>query len=508
MLDVEDWRSLRWLHLREGKSQRWISKEFGISRNTVSKYLQNPDPPKYTMKTDREQPLRAQWRPIVARLLEADSDAPKKQRHTARRLYDRLVAEHGYRGSIRTVQYLMTEFRKTGGKQVSLPLAFQAGKDAQVDFSESVVILAGQKQKVFGFEMRLNYSRKKFVMFFPCQNREAFYEGHVQAFEYFGGVPARITYDNLRAAVRKVLQGKRRELADGFKKLAGYYAFEPNFCTPRRANEKGGIEGSIGYSRRNWLVPVPSFSDMDELNRFARRKCDEENNRVVAGTSCTIGEAFDCERGHLLGLPGKPFGASIIQAGCVDGYSTISFARNHYSVPVSVADKRLLVRAYWDRIEITDGRNIVAQHKRCHSVGKYIFDPFHYIEALEKKPNAVPYAAPIVQHEWPPGYWQFFERLNKIDSSRAGREFVRLLRIHRQYGPTLTIAAVEEANGLLATNCDVVLSFIHCKMREQQVPPQLELIEGELATHAVKLAQPDQYDELLGGHEHDKQCIA
>lgn len=503
-MDLDDWTSMRWLNHREGKSQRWISKEFGISRNTIAKYLQNPDPPKYTMKVEREQPLRKKWRPIVAAILEADKTAPKKQRHTARRVFDRLVSEHGYTGSVRTIQYLITEFKqKRTGKDISIPLAFEAGKDAQVDFSESVAKIAGVKQKVFGFEMRLNFSRKKFVMFFPCQNREAFLEGHVQAFKYFGGVPARISYDNTKVAVKKILSGKQREITDSFKHLKGHYTFQDNFCTPGKGNEKGGVESSIGYSRRNWMVPVPEFDSLEALNKYILEKCDHEDHRQVAGTDVTIGEAFEVEKLHLLQLPAKSFECALLQSAMVDAYSTVVIARNHYSVPMECSNQRLLVKAFWDRVEITDGKKIIAVHQRCHSVGKYIFDPYHYIDSLEKKPNSIPYAAPILQQDWPSEYWIFFERLKKVhDSSKAGKEFVRLLRMHKQFGASVTLASIRSANEMCATNCDVVLSIIHLKLRAQNAPETLELVNAGLIDHAVQLPDALQYNKLLKGVAH------
>lgn len=356
MLDKDDWNSLRWLYLREGKSQRWIANEFGISRNTVAKYVEDPNPPKYNTKGPRRQPVKDQWRQTVKAMLEEDKNSHRKQKHTASRVFSRLVDEHGYTGSRRTVISLVAAIRNKAPRPVTIPLLFEPGKDAQVDFGESFVELDGKLTKVHGFEMRFNYSRSTFLMFFPSTNREAFLEGHVRAFEYFVGVPERISYDNLKAAVNKVLEGKARQLNDSFKNLTGYYAFQHNFCTPGKGNEKGGVENSIGYTRRNWLVPVPKFKSFDELNAYALEKCKQDMQRKVEGQELTIGQAWEIEKVHLLALPERPFEPYIAHRALVDGYSTVRLERNRYSVPSNFGGKTVWLKASGTRSKLVMGK--------------------------------------------------------------------------------------------------------------------------------------------------------
>ena len=237
LLTLEDWTSIRWLHFREKRSIRWIAKEFRISRTTIAKYLEKPDAPRYNLSQSRAKPVADQWRVRVEEILEGDKNAPRKQRHTARRIYCRLAAEAGYTGSERTIRQVVADLKNKSAAKASIPLVFQPGLDAQVDFGESYADIAGQRVKLQGFEMRLNYSRRKFIQFFPSTDKEAFLEGHVRAFAYFEGVVARLSYDNLGAGVAEVGKGKERTLTREFKQLKGYYNFETNFCKP-------GIEGA------------------------------------------------------------------------------------------------------------------------------------------------------------------------------------------------------------------------------------------------------------------------
>ena len=237
LLTLEEWTSIRWLHFRERKSVRWIAKEFKISRKTVAKYLEKPDAPRYKLGQPRAKPVADQWRTRIEEILESDKDAPRKQRHTARRIYNRLVDEAGYSGSERTIRQVVADLKNKPAAKASIPLVFQPGLDAQVDFGESYADIGGQRVKFHGFEMRLNYSRKKFIQYFPSTDKEAFLEGHVRAFAYFKGVVGRLSYDNLSAGVAQVGKGKDRTLTQEFKELKGYYNFETNFCQP-------GIEGA------------------------------------------------------------------------------------------------------------------------------------------------------------------------------------------------------------------------------------------------------------------------
>lgn len=503
VLELDSWQSIRWLHFREGKSVRWISKEFGIARRTVSKYLKKPDAPRYTLNQSRPKPVTGQWREDIEKILETDKTAPRKQRHTAKRIFERLI-EAGYEGSERSVRQLVAEIKNKPATAASVPLVFQPAKDAQVDFGESYAKLGGEEVKLHGFEMRLNFSRKKFVAFFQTTDKEAFLEGHVRAFEYFQGVVERLTYDNLGAAVAQMGKGKQRELTREFKELKGYYNFKTNFCKPglEGAHEKGGVENGVGFARRNWMVPVPEFDTLDELNAYLLEKCRADDARTVSGQSEPISDAWQQERESLLPLPAKPFDPAVQQTGMVDSYCTIPFKNNHYSVPPRYVGKVLTIRSYWNRVEIGTGLEKIAEHCRSYGKDEYILCPVHYLDLLERRPHAIPYARPLVQHEWPDGYWNFYQKMVAlVGPGQAGRDFIRILRCHVKYGGALVSNVLTRIAESGTFNADMVIAAIDRELFRPLPSEPVDLsAHPELATcKVVMFPEPAAYSALMAG---------
>jgi transposase len=506
MLDQDAWITVRLLFFREGKGKSWIARELGLSRNTVSKYLRDPDPPKYLMKQARVKPVADEWRGRVQSILEADKTAPRKQHHTALRIYERLVREEGYTGSRRTISNLVAELKLKPAAKACIPLLYQPGKDAQVDFGESYAKIGGKQVKLYGFEIRLNWSRKKYVMYFLSPNTEAFLEGHVRAFKHLGGVPERLTYDNLGLAVATVGKGKERKLTKKFKELQGYYAFKTNFCTPgiEGAHEKGGIESSIGFSRRNWMVPVPEFATLDELNSYLERKCKEDEERIVEGQSQAIGKAWEEEQQHLLKLPVRDFDPGVKRGGIVDRYQTMMLAGNRYSVPARFVGKTLWITSYWNRVEIGTGLEIVAVHERSYGEDEYILNPEHYLDVLERKPHAVPYARPLVQHRWPAGYWEFYQRMaDREGPGEAGRGFIRILRSHVKYGADMTSSAVQQATEMGVYSADFVVAAIDRQRSDTSAAEVLDASEHpQLMRYQIKIPDIARYQAFVeNSHE-------
>ncbi len=503
MLTLDDWQSLRWLYSREGKSIRWIAKHFGLNRRTVTKYVMEPDAPRYTSKNERARPTTGPWHEQIAEIIEEDKKAPRKQRHTAKRIFERLK-KRGYEGSERSIRQIVAEIKNKPAAGACVPLLFAPGKDAQVDFGESYADIGGQRVKLQGFEMRLNFSRKKFVMFFPSTDKEAFLEGHVRAFQYFHGVVERISYDNLGAAVAQMGKGKTRTLTKEFSQLKGYYNFKTNFCTPGEdgAHEKGGVENGVGFARRSWMVPVPKFDSIDELNADILGKCQADDTRTVNGQQQTIAQAFAQEQGHLLALPERPFDPAVQQQAGVDSYCTVQLKSNHYSVPPQYVGKILTIRSYWNRVEITTGLEKIAEHPRSYGQDEYILRPEHYLDLLERRPNAVPYARPLLQCEWPPGYWSFYQKMvENFGPSQAGRDFISILRCHAKHGAALVRKALEEANSVNTANANFIIASID-RQRFQAVPSEpIDLTNHpELLNHSVVMSPaPAQYSALMRG---------
>lgn len=503
LLELDSWQSIRWLHFREGKSIRWISKEFGFSRPMISKYLKKPDAPRYSLSKPRPKPVIGPWRGRIEEILEKDKSAPRKQRHTAKRIFERLV-EEGYDGSDRSVRQLVAEIKNKPAAAASVPLLFRPGKDGQVDFGEAYAKLGGVQLKLYCFEMRMNFSRKMFVMCFQSTDKEAFLEGHVRAFQYYLGVVERLSYDNLTAAVVEVLKGKDRELTREFSELKGFYNFKTNFCKPGKegAHEKGGVENGIGFARRNWMVPVPEFDTLEQLNAYLLEKCRANDTRTVDGQSETIAECWQKEREYLLPLPDHQFDAAVQHTGIVDSYCTIPFKNNHYSVPPHHVGKVLTVRSYWNRVEISTGLEQVAQHWRSYGKDVYILRPEHYLDLLERRPHAIPYARPLVQYEWPAGYWEFYEKMvSALGPGQAGRDFIRILRCHVKHGGALVSAVLARVAESGIFNADLVIAAIDRELFKPTPSEPFDLSAyPELATcKVVMFPDPAAYMALKTG---------
>jgi transposase len=255
MISVEEHETIRRMYYLDHQSGRQIAKTLGISRHTVAKALQAEQAPKYRLSKARPAPQLGSYKARIDELLSENARLPRKQHYTAHKIFQ-LLQQEGYAGSESSVQGYAVHWRKTQRRPATfLPLEFDPGQDAQVDWGEAQAIIAGVSQTVQVFVMRLNYSRRSFVMAFPTQKQEAFFEGHVRAFEHFGGVPRRLSYDNLSTAVKIVMVGRIREEQRAFIAFRSYYLFASHFCTPAQGHEKGGVEHSVGFSRRNASFP-------------------------------------------------------------------------------------------------------------------------------------------------------------------------------------------------------------------------------------------------------------
>ena len=308
----------------------------------------------------RPRPAIDQWATVIDAWLIADKDAPRKQRHTARRVWQRLVAEHQATLSEVTVSRYVARRRVELGlatREVSIPQTHLAGAEAEVDFGEFYATIAGVVVKCWMFVMRLSHSGKAFHVAFATQAQEAFLEGHVLAFEYFGGVPGRIRYDNLKPAVIRVLKGRDRTESERFTALRSHYGFDSFFCRPGidGAHEKGGVEGEIGRFRRRHLVPVPKVASLAELNELIAAADRLDDDRVITGRPITIGAAFAIEATELMGLPAEPFDCARLLHARVDNRARVSVRQCFYSVPARYAGRRLPVRLAARTVEIYDG---------------------------------------------------------------------------------------------------------------------------------------------------------
>jgi transposase len=374
--------------LRDGKSQRAVSRELGMARNTVSKLLKETEPPRYHLTKAKARPILDEYIAIMNAWIEADESAPRKQRHTAKRIYDRLVAEYGFPGCERTVRKYVAQAREKV-QESFLPLVFQPGEMAQVDWIEKVtVLLAGKACKVDIFGLVLNHSGAFYFEAFDGMKQEAFFEGHAHAFAFLGGVPRTLTYDNLKTAVTKVLRGKSRLENERFVAFRSAYLFDSQFCNPRKGNEKGRIENMVKFAERNLLTPVPQVESLGELNALLRQRCLDYLTHTQARQTQRVGDRLQAEKEQLLPLPSHPPECCRILPVKASKFALIQFETNRYSVPSAYAYQDLWLKAFVDRVEITNQEAVIATHPHMKGRFQESIQPEHYGKVLERKPGA------------------------------------------------------------------------------------------------------------------------
>ena len=502
MIQVEEREQIRRAYYVDGKSVRQIARELGHSRRTVRQAIESAEPGEYTLRVPRPAPVLGPYKASLDRLLEENQHLPRKQRYTSHKMYLALCGE-GYTGSEPTVRRYVGQQRQDKKRTVYLPLEFDPGTDAQVDWGEGDVILAGEQISVQLFLMRLCYSRRVFVMAFPAQKQETFFEGHVQAFHFFQGIPARISYDNLKTAVLRVLEGHTRQEQQAFITFRSHYLFESNFCTPGEGHEKGGVEHSVGFDRRNFLVPLPNVASYDELNAHLLACCLADDQRQVTGQPTTIGEAWRMEQPQLRPLPAKDFECCVTDSVSLNPYSQVVFATNRYSVPTDQAYRALTLKAYPFRVEVLHGEEVIARHSRCYGRGQDVLDPLHYLPLLEQRPGAFHHAKPLRRWraDWPPVYEELLAHLTaKSQAGQGFREFVRILSLHRAHPAEQVEQAIRLA---LQSGCAHWEGVRLCLHQLQHPTPSLPVLD---LSHQPQLdgigTQPldlGRYDQLLSG---------
>jgi transposase len=501
MRTVEDYEAIRRAYFVDKLSIRAIQRMLGYDRETIRKAIVQAAPEPYRLARPRAAPVIGPYKQRIGELLVESKKQKRKQRYTAHRIFEILRSE-GYTGSEGAVHnYVSRERRKEAYKEKYIPLEFDPGQDGQVDWGEAEVILAGERVTVQLFILRLNYSKARFVMAFPFQKQEAFFEGHNQAFRFFGGIPRRLTYDNLKTAVYKILTGRNRQEQESFKRLRSYYLFESNYCNPAQGHEKGGVENDVGYAQRNFMTPLLQADSYEELNAILWKACQENRHRRVRGQLASVADLLSDERSKFLPLPGELFPACISYPVRPNGYSQVDLDTNRYSVPAEHGNDQLVLRAHPFRVEILLGEEVIATHPRCFGREQDILDPLHYLNLLEQRPGAFEHAKPLRhwRKHWPKDYDRLLEALRtRLPDGRGVKEFIAVLKLHREYPADQVQRAVQAALELGAASLDGVRL---CLRQLPHAQPQFPALEAErFATLAAFGNQPvnlAQYDRLV-----------
>ena len=475
-------------------SKRQILRETGMHWQTLEKILTNEAPVGYRQRKRRRRPKLGAYVDRIAEILNADKEAPKKQRHTAKRIFERLK-EEGYTGGCTQVKAMVRELRRTS-REVFVPLVHLPG-EAQVDFGWALVKEAGVLRKVALFVMSLPYSNSTFVQAFDRICTETMWEGHVRAFEFFGGVPWRITYDNDGTLVIEVLCGKGRKLTMGLLRLESHYLFDHHFCNVGRPNEKGVVEGDVKFSRLNFLVPVPQVRDMEELNEDLASRCRDDLKRRLRGRKASKEELLLDDQAAFHELPQARFDACRVRSTMVNSLSLVRFDCNDYSVPVRHAHHTVVAKGYVSRVEICRGDEVIATHKRLWGKEEVSFDPLHYLAILERKPGAFDHARPLANWELADCFEILRRRLENERGGEGTREYIGVLRLMETHSKEEVTRAVRSGLRANALTRDAIAQFLTPREDWRSTTFQLD---GHPHLRHVRVAATDvaQYGLLLG----------
>jgi transposase len=451
-------------------------------------------PPGYQRQQAVKRPKLGPWVGVIDAILEEDKSTPPKQRHTAKRIFERLREEHSFTGGYTIVKdYVHTA--KLRSREMFVPLMHAPG-EAQADFGEAWVVMAGVKLKAHFLAMDLPHSDDCFVIAFPAETTEAFLEGHVRAFDYYGAVPTRILYDNTKIVVARILGGEERVRTRAFSELQSHYLFADKFGRPAKGNDKGKVEGLVGYARRNFMVPVPRFNSWDELNAHLETECRKRRQRRLRGHRETIEERFERDRAAMLPLPAAPYEACEKISTRVNSLALVRYRANDYSVPTQYGHREVRVMGYVHDVVIACGSEVIARHERSYEREAVVFDPLHYLALIEQKTRALDQAAPLAGWRLPECFAQLRRLLEARLKKQGSREYVQVLRLMETFTLEEVRGAVEDALHLGTISFDAVKHLLLCRIERR--PPRLDLQNyPHLPLARVRTTQAADYMTLL-----------
>jgi transposase len=479
-----------------------VSRKLQVHRRLVREAIRSAVPAR-RKKTERPHVKMAPAAEFIDAILESDRRAPRKQRHTAKRIWERIRQEvAGCSPAERTVRQYVARRKAALGltrRETFVPQSYDWGVEAQVDWYEAYADLDGERTKLQVFSMRSMASGAAYHRAYLRATQQAFLEAHELAFHYFGGVFSRLRYDNLSSAVKKILRGQERELTARFIAFRSHWQYQTDFCTPGEGHEKGGVEGEVGYFRRNHWVPVPGARDLAELNAKLLADCRHDESRVLSGRVENVGTLLLAEKQHLRGLPAEDFELAEVSFPLVNQAGCAKVRTNFYSVPMQ-AGSVVEARAYSSVVEFRQDGVRVAQHQRSYERAQQILDLEHYLEVLERKPGALRGSKPLaqwrVQGRWPESYDQLWELMNQRHGRQEGtRSMIALIRMGREFSYAKLEASVTQAMQLGCTDVAAIRHLLMSDELQHAVVTRIEI--GALAAYERPLPTMAEYNQLL-----------
>jgi transposase len=496
MYAVETYAAVRQFIFVEGKSRREAARVFGLHRDTISKICRFSAPPGYVRTKPAGKPKLGLLIPVIDAILAADVTAPPKQRHTAKRIFERLQAEHGFTGGYTVVKDYVRS-AKQRAKETFVPLAHPPGH-AQVDFGEAIAVIGGVRQKIHVFFMDVPQSDASFMKAYPAETTEAFLDGHVSAFAFFGGVPLSILYDNTKLAVARICGDGKRERTRAFSELISHYLFRDRFGRPGKGNDKGKVENLVKNGRRRFLTPVPVADSFEALNTKLEANCLAELDRKVSDHSETIGRRLEADLSIFRALPSGAFEACEKRTGRVSSTALVRYRGSDYSVPTIYGYRDVIVKGFVNQVIIICDGEAIAQHKRSYERGAFVCDPLHYLALIEQKSNALDQARPLQGWALPDQFDHLRRLLEARMGNRGKREFVQILRLMEVFEQEHVAQAVKDALRLGAASFDAVKQLILCRIERR--PPRLDLSAYPYLPKAnVGMTRAADYAALLQG---------
>jgi transposase len=494
MKQVELYAKVRYAVQIEGLSKRESGRRFGIDPKTVDKMMAFSVPPGYRRTKPPVRPKLDPFLLIFTKILADDKTKPKKQQHTAKRIFERLRDEHGFAGGITIAKDYVAGWRQRS-QEVFVPLAHPPGH-AQVDFREALAVIGGVEGKIHFLAYDLPHSDASFVVAYPAETTEAFCDGHVKAFEFFGGIPQSILYDNTKIAVAKILGDGTRQRTRVFSELHSHYLFKDRFGRPAKGNDKGKLEGLVGFARRNFMVPIPTFESFDALNAHLAESCRKRLGERLRGHTETIGERLKRDLAALRRPLPPPYEACEKIGTRVSSLSLVRYRGTDYSVPTSYGHREVFVKSFVHEVVISCGTEIIARHPRSYEREDFVFDPLHYLALIEQKIAALDQAAPLAGWQLP----EVFADLRRLLEGRMGRqgkrEYVQVLRLMEAFRTEDVTAAVREAIAYGAVGFDAIKHLILCRIERR--PPRLDMtVYPYLPKATVAMTSARDYMGLL-----------